>query len=219
MVKLKTAKRLVAYKAWIRDIVTAPYVQQAGWEPNYIELAGVRVSRVNLLASVVGKFVSEDGNYATITLDDGTETIRSKAFGPDVIKLKDTRIGSLVRFIGKIKNYNEETYLAPEIVREVEDPNWIIVRQLELGLPRTEQKKIVKMIPTEVAEEVIEEEGGINRTTLEIIKKLDKGQGADMTQVIKKMDLDESEAKNVLVGLLKAGECFEPLKGKLKVLE
>ena len=223
MVKLQSRKRVVSQKVWIKDLHDGEFVRGEGWNPSYIETNGKKVSRVHLLATVVSKFVSEDGNYGTITLDDGTETIRIKAFGPDVIKLKPSKIGEIVRFIGKAKEYNEEVYLSPEIGRCVEDPNWIILHKVELGKPEAgvpKPEEVKPSVPEEIAEEVIKEEDlSVQDKILNAIKEIDIGEGADMDLVIKKSEIDAPEAKSVVIGLLKSGDIYEPKKGKLKVLE
>ena len=48
--------RQVAYKVYISDILNNAYVVQQGeWEPNYVDIAGKKVSRVNIIANVVDK--------------------------------------------------------------------------------------------------------------------------------------------------------------------
>ena len=54
---------------------------------------------------------------------------------------------------------------------------------------------------------------------LGIIKDLDTGDGADLKKVIEKSGLDEEEAKNIIAGVLKSGDVFEPRKGFLKPLD
>ncbi len=220
-------KRQTAYKIWISSLTSGTYIKQEGWNPNYIEVNGKQISRVNLLATVVSKFSSEDGNYATITLDDGSDTIRCKAFGPDVFKIKEVKIGGVVRFVGKVREYNEEIHLSPEIVKIINDPNWVLVRRLELGKPIIQdkldaepqaQKTSEKKIDESVEVEVISEEN-LSTKVLEIIKGLDKENGADIKKVIEESKLEEEDAKNVIVGLLKSGDIFEPKKGFLKILE
>jgi len=244
--------RSVAYKVWISDVFSGNYVKQEGFNPNYIELDGKKVSRVNLIATVVGTFMSDDGNYGAITIDDGTETIRMKAFGPDVIRIKNAETGQLVRAVGKIKEYNDERYLAPDFVREIKDPNWIIVQKLELGTPKEVMIKPIENAiepngkPTleqsaeiktedpkpasETKEETKKETSGESTTKqssaepegmpnfIELITKLDSGDGADMAAVITECKLSEAEAKILIIDLLKQGEIYEPRKGKLKVL-
>ncbi|MBD3263236.1 hypothetical protein GF374_02550 [Candidatus Woesearchaeota archaeon] len=223
MVKLKSKKRIVSKKVWIKDLHSGEYTKTEGWNPNYIEINSEKISRVHLIATTVSKFISEDGNYGTITLDDGSETIRIKAFGPDVIKLKDSKIGKLVRFIGKVKEYNDEIYLSPEVIRNIEDPNWMIVHKLELGQPSTgttDADDVKPSVPEDVAEETIKEEDlSVQNKIVNVIKEVDIGEGAELDIVIKKSGLDVSEAKSIIIGLLKSGDIYEPKKGRLKVLE
>lgn len=214
-------KRQTAHKVWIKDLLANKFVKQEGWDPNYVEIDGQRVSRVNVLATVVGKFLSDDGNYGALTLDDGTETIRAKTFGPDVAKMKDVEVGNLLSFVGKPKEYNEEIYLAPEVIRIEDDPNWILVRKLELGKP--DENKIEKKAERgrENAGETIafDIKESPNAKLIELIKSEDKGEGADIAKIIKKSGMDELDVRNLLAGLLKSGDMFEPKKGKLKLLE
>lgn len=215
-------QRSTAYKVWISDIVGSNYIKQEGFNPNYVELDGKQVSRVNLIATVVGKFMSDDGNYGALTLDDGTETIRIKAFGPDVSRIKNAEIGRLVRAVGKIKEYNEERYLAPDFVTQIDDPNWLIVQKLELGEPKERAAQEAPAVDEPIKTGVEEETESVSYNDIpnfiELIAKLDSGDGADMDAVITESKLDTDDAKNVIVGLLKDGEIYEPRKGKLKVL-
>jgi predicted transcriptional regulator len=222
LTKLKSPKRQVAHKSWICDLLNGKFVKGEGWNPSYVELSDRKVSRINLTATVVSKFTSEDGNYGAITLDDGTETIRSKAFGPDTAKFVPVKVGAIIRFVGKVKEYNGEVYLSPEIVRPLEDPNWIIVHKLELkspasGAPAPEVMK--PSISENVAEEVIKDQDqSVQINMLDIIKGLDAGEGAEIEKVIQSSKLEQEEAKNIIIGLLKSGDVYEPRKGKLKVL-
>jgi hypothetical protein len=245
-------ERSVAYKVWISDIFSSEYIKQEGFNPNYIVLDGNNVSRVNILATVAGKFLSDDGNYGAITLDDGTETIRMKAFGPDVVRITNVEVGHLVRAVGKIKEYNNERYLAPDFAKTIDDPNWVIVQKLELGKPKepieqteqpmptlkeeptpatetpvaietptTEAPVAIETPATETPAEVTPEPTPSTEDMpnfIEIIAKLDTGEGADTEAVIGESKMNHEEAKNMIVNLLKDGEIYEPRKGKLKVL-
>ena len=229
--------RSIAYKVWISDVTSGNYTKQEGFNPNYIELDGKQVSRVNLIATVVGKFLSDDGNYGALTFDDGTETIRAKTFGPDVAKIKDAEVGQIIRIVGKIKEYNDERYLSPDFVSEIKDPNWLIVQKLELGEPKVREaptpeheqsmqaEAITEMPATEkepepVGEQAISESKTVEDMPnfIEIISKLDTGDGAEISAVIAECKLPEEEVKTFIVDLLKDGEIYEPRKGKLKVL-
>ena len=217
----KDIQRQVAYKLWINDIITSDYIKQEGWNPNYIEFKDKKVSRVNLVATVVSKYLSENGNYGAVTLDDGTETIRVKAFGPEVSKVADIKVGDIVQFIGKIKEYQEEKYLTSEVLRRVDDPNWILVRKIELKKPKISLSSIPKpKVPEKVAERKLQEDDeSISKNISDLIRKLDAGEGAQVEEVMEKSGMEPDDAKNIIIGLLKAGDVYEPKKGKLKLLD
>lgn len=198
------------------------YTKSEGWTPSFVEFEGEKYSRVAVVGSVVSKFTSEDGNYAAVTIDDGTETIRIKAFGPDVQKLSTVSVGTLVRCFGKVRQWSEEIYLAPEIVRALDDPNWLLVHKLQLGRPaaavKPEDSK--PQVSEQIAVEQLKSDAAdMHKKVLTLIKELDSGMGADMDDVAEKSGLSGEEARNILYGLLKAGDIYEPKKGKLKVLD
>jgi len=93
---------------------------------------------------IVDKFISSDERYATITMDDSTETIRCKAFVNT--KLFDGfGSGELVDIFGKLREYNGEIYIMPEIIAKA-DANFEILRILELEKIFKEQREKIKKI-------------------------------------------------------------------------
>ncbi len=131
-------ERQVAHKMDIKTANTGKYIQidrtseEDKYTPNYVEMEdGTQISRVRIMATVLDKYVSEDGNYASLTLDDTTDTIRCKIFKElDIIETIEK--GDLVDLVGKIKEYNEERYIQPEIIVRIENPNFEVLRVLEL---------------------------------------------------------------------------------------
>lgn len=131
-------ERQVAHKMDIKTVNSGKYVQidrtseENKYTPNYVEMEdGTQISRVRIMATVLDKYVSEDGNYASLTLDDTTDTIRCKIFKElDIIETIEK--GDLIDLIGKIKEYNEERYLQPEVIVKIENPNFEVLRILEL---------------------------------------------------------------------------------------
>ncbi|MCK4429477.1 MAG: hypothetical protein KAU95_03815 [Candidatus Aenigmarchaeota archaeon] len=142
-------ERQVARKLDIKTVNRGEYVQidriseETKYLPNYVEVDGVKISRVRLLATVIDKFVSEDGNYASLTLDDTTDTIRCKIFLNsnfenasqslvDLETIENIEKGIVVDIIGKVKEYNEERYIQPEVITKIENPNFEVLRKLEV---------------------------------------------------------------------------------------
>ncbi len=107
-------KRLTAQKAGIKEIINGKFVKKSGFESSYVLTnLGRRLSRVRVLGLVVDKFISPDEKYATVTLDDSTETLRCKAFVN--VKIFDgLKNGELVDVFGKLREYQEEVYVMPE---------------------------------------------------------------------------------------------------------
>jgi RPA family protein len=124
-------KRLTATKTRIKPITSGMFVAQQGLNPSYVlTLDGLRLTRVRILGTIVDKFLSESGRLAAITLDDGTDTIRVKSFNP-VSRFDPFDTGKIVDVIGKVREYQEELYLIPEIIKEVE-PDFELLRELEI---------------------------------------------------------------------------------------
>ncbi len=163
--------RSTARKVKIEDLVKGNYTQTPEGEPNYLETPwNEQLLRVNIMATIVDTFVRDDGGYATIHLDDGSETIRAKAWSEDVEEMKKFEVGELVNVIGKVREYEGEIHLVPEIIRAVENPNWELVRELEILEKR--KKLLEEGIEPEFEEE--EEETGMKTEEIEIAPASEK---------------------------------------------
>ncbi|MBU3957731.1 MAG: hypothetical protein KKB25_01520 [Nanoarchaeota archaeon] len=139
-------KRLTAKKAGISEITKGKFFKKPGFESNYVLThLGRRLSRVRVLGLVVDKFMNSDGSYSAITIDDSSDTIRCKFFGG--LKIFDgVEAGSVVDAVGKVREYNGEIYIAPEIVTKITDPNFETMRILELALITRQQKERIAKI-------------------------------------------------------------------------
>ncbi len=220
-------KRITARKSSIKEIVTGKFVKKEGFESSYVLTnMGRRLSRVRVVGLIVDKFISPDEKYATITLDDATDTIRCKVFVS--IKIFDGYVkGDPVEVFGKVREYNEEIYIMPEFVKDVE-PNFETLRKLELEkLAREQKQKIKRVLQIQkqtsdlkemktligdkmpfyeiesiveaqvMLEEEVEEKGittnEIKSHILKLIEEIDKGDGADYQELIKKSNFSENE--------------------------
>lgn len=131
--------RSTASKVKIEDLVKGNYTHSPEGEPNFLITPwDEELLRVNLIATVVDKFVRDDGGYATLHLDDGTGTIRAKAWSEGAEQMEEFEVGDLINVVGKVREYEEEIHIVPEIIREIEDPNWELVRELEILEKRKE---------------------------------------------------------------------------------
>lgn len=132
---------MTAVKLRIQDIV------QGTFEEPYVHTISGNVKEVRILGTVVDIFITDDESYISLTVDDGTETIRIKAWRHDVEKLKEYSTGDIIDIVGKIREYNEEIYVVPDVISAVSPNKWIL-RELELmkqyiegGYAEKEKKK------------------------------------------------------------------------------
>ena len=228
-------KRSTAYRIRLKNIVNSPYEKREGFNPSVIKFNNLEISRVNVIASIVGKYLTDDQNYCAITLDDGSETIRVKNFGAEVGVIKELNVGDIVRIIGKVKEYNEEKYIAGEISK-VLNPNWLIVNEIELSNQKQTETdssttdSINKAVETKtnsseneeiisISSESSDSESSIKQKILQYLKNNDNGTGVIMDQIMTSLDVSSEEVKDSLYELLKVGEIYEPKKGILKILD
>jgi RPA family protein len=205
-------RRLTAYKLNIKDIVDSVF-HKSGDRPDYVNLQDLKVSRVNLMGVMVHKFISDDGNYAAITLDDSTETIRCKLFASDskeiIEKLRDIKEGELLDIVGRVREYNEEVYISPETLIIVDDPNSEIVRKLDITRLKGKIDDL-KKAEQEEPEPTPEEESPSEDKLLELI---DKGVKS-FNDLMKESGFSEDVCKEGLSTLLSRGDIYEPKKGE-----
>ncbi|MBW2965856.1 hypothetical protein KY342_02000 [Candidatus Woesearchaeota archaeon] len=210
-------KRQLAHKARIKELINGKYVKEEGWQPNYIITNNKKqISRVNLIATIVSIPIEQDRNYQSITLDDGTGRISVRSFEQNKI-FDNIQIGDVILLIGRPREYGNEIYLLPEILKKIQDKAWIKVREIELRNKKNmiQEDKEKKEVVEEKKEEIVED---IQESTadkvINIIKENDKGEGVDFEEILKQIN-DEKTINE----LLKKGELFEVRPGRLKVLE
>ena len=146
---------MTAVRASISDITNGSFSDDDG--PHVVSPFGVELRRVVIVGFVVNKFYragDETGKkrFESITVDDGTDTIGVKVWGEeDASMLEGVKENILALVIGKVRKYNEEIYLIPEIVRELTDPNYMSLHLMErykavlnrsgISLPETEEQQ------------------------------------------------------------------------------
>lgn len=239
--------RSTAYKLKIEDLIRGRYVRPAEGGPSHLITPwGQEVLRAHLIATVVDKFIREDGGYASLRLDDGSETIRAKSWGEDVERMEKFEVGDLVEFIGKVREYEGEVHLVPEVLKQVDDPNWELVRELEIlrarrklvaegkrPKPRIEAKPEVGgrelRLPAGAEREMgaVEEleeaplpgvSDDVKKKVLLALDKLEGEKGASSIDLAAELDMSQSEIEDALRVLLADDEVFEPRAGKFKRL-
>lgn len=204
-------KRQIAYKIKISDILNGSFIRDE-FSAGYIKLNDTNISRINVIATVVYK-AEHASSYSSAVIDDGTGKILLRSFEKVDIFLK-VDVGDIVLMIGKIREFNNEKYIIPEILKKINNVGWLNVRKLELLRNKNIVNDNIKNAEAGLTEEV---NTNINEEIYSIIRKLDKGDGISIDDVIK--SCNHSEAESIINKLLESGDIFEIKPGRLKVLE
>ncbi len=198
-----TFKRQTAYRINIKQILNAEYIKKPGWDPNVIkDDFGREISRVNIVGVVLSK--SEDLNYKSITIDDGSGIISVRSFGDENL-FSNIEIGDVVCVIGRPREYSNQKYVVAEIVKRVRSKKFLELRKLEIEL---EQKMLSKKKEKEpVKADII----------YNLIKELDEGDGVSIQEIMKKT-LGIDDVEKIVKKMLENGDIYEIRKGRFKTL-
>jgi RPA family protein len=212
--------RLPAYKLPISHIMNNPYIREEGeFSPNYIQIANLKVSRTNIIGVVVSDYENN-----SLTIDDGTSKITIRAFEQTPLP-SEISVGDIINIIGRPREFSSEKYLVPEIIKKI-DKGWMEVRKLEImqqNLPSPEKKEIkqtetaIDTIKEETIEEPKENITNSHENIIDHIRKNDQGNGVEIESIISALSL--SDCEKIIESMLKEGDIFENIPGKLKVLE
>ena len=198
-------KRHIAFKLRVGDISSGkPKIE--GDRFTHLELDGKNIVRVNLIGNIVEKFESSgEKQYSFTTLDDGSGQIKLKSFGDDVEKLKNFTEGQTVLVIGVLRNFQDETYVSPEIIRE-QDPKYLVIRKLEIEKTRSSNPEFAK-----------QQMGAVKDRILGVIKNSD--QGIEVDQMVTDLrDISPEIIRQEIQKFIEEGMVFEPRPGMVKYL-
>jgi RPA family protein len=201
----KRFKRHVAYKFRIGQIMSGNQIMD-GDRLKFIDVNGMNVARVNIIANVVDKFIQEgEKKFGSLTLDDASGQIKAKVFGEDIVQFEPLNQGDTVLVVGLIRSWNNEVYLTPEIIKK-KDPAFLLVRKLEVE--RDAPKEVDRAQVAEVKDKI-----------LGMVRGAENDGGIDIDKIITDLkdhspDVINSEIKK----LLEDGIAYEPRPGKLRYL-
>ena len=204
-------KRQVAYKVRISDLLNGFFAKD-DTSAGYIKFGDVNISRVNIISNVVYKSEQEQ-NFESCIIDDGTGKILLRAFENSKLFSK-IDVGDFALVIGKIREYNNERYIIPEIIKKLDSPAWMNVWKIE----KNDFHAIQKIEPSNEKTEAVDETAlGKFDILYSLIKNLDTGEGAAIEEIIK--NSSTKDAEDAINKLLENGDIFEIKPGRVKVLE
>ena len=119
-------------------------------------------------------------------------------------------IGTIVRVIGRPREFSSQRFISPEIIKVIKDTGWLDLHKKETNGTRQQE-------PAPVVEENVEEEFTSPLTTAvyETIRSLDTGGGVDIQDIVNKHG---AGSEIVIHQLIERGEIYEIKKGRLQVL-
>jgi len=197
--------RATAYKLKIGEILAGKPVLD-GERMSFLELGDKQVIRVNIVANIIEKYVSEgEKKFAAFTLDDASGQIKARIFGDDLESFKGIEQGHTVLVIGLLRMFNNELYILPDIIRTL-DPRYLLIRKLEFenGIPKQVDKAEVKALKDNIIDAIKNAEPNNGVETEELIMTLKSFTPDMINQEIHK--------------LLEEGLIYEPRPGKLRFL-
>lgn len=209
-------KRQVAFKFKISNILAGNIISSSNL--NILEIDNKKITRVNIIANIIDKFISEgEKKYAALTVDDASGQIRIKAFGEDIEKIKMVEIGDTVLIVGNVRYFNNELYILPEILKQV-DSKWLVVRKLELEKTKPEKKQTVETekIGLDERQQNAKDSDSLRKQIIELLRKNEEG--ADVDKIIMDFNVPVGEINNVITKMLEDAEIYEPKPGRIRLL-
>ncbi|MBI2662203.1 hypothetical protein HYX11_01980 [Candidatus Woesearchaeota archaeon] len=233
MMEQKLPLRNQAIKIIISELLSGTYIQENEQNPNYLLTRNnQKIYRLNVIAIIVQKEVV--GTITNLLIDDGSGRIITRSFEENKT-IHTLNIGDVIIIIGKLRAFNQEKYISPEIIKRIY-PLWLKLRSLELKekfsnaeYPQKENTAKETNMSLEITaqenknnkeiimEETIQEEPLLPfQKIIKLIKELDCGDGVLIEEIIEKSPLNKTE--NILEKMLQNGDIFQNNPGKVKVL-
>lgn len=189
---------MTAVRASVADIVNGTFLEDDG--AHVVSPFGVELRRVALVGYIVNR-QSGQGNYMSITIDDGTETIQAKAWGTDTSTLDEVSNSMLILLVGKVRQYEGEIYIVPELATELKDPNFITLHLLERYRAMLTQGGLSIPSPAVLEESMVEStlesepsmgkgkpKGTLAKEILQYIKKNYDPQGVSIEDIVDNLE-------------------------------
>ena len=224
-------ERFPAKRLWIKHILQGSYSNE---DNSFFTIFG-KTKRVRIVATIIEKreilnpqttsnemAIDEDEASNTrleFDLDDGTGLIRAILWRVNPDLYNDFKKGNIVDVIGLLRRWKEYTSLSPEIIRKINEPNFILLRNAEI------MKKIksgeIYQIPTPSKEgsekgefsneididDLFEgdqsyENDDIKEKVYVLIENQSKdGEGINFKKLLKMLDIPEEDLRNYLKDL------------------
>lgn len=206
-------KRHVAFKLRVGDILVGKPATN-GERFSFLELGDRKIVRVNIIGNIVDKYESSgESKYISLTVDDGSGQIRIKAFGEESERLRSLTQGQTVVVIGVLRHWNDELYVSPEIVREM-NPKYLVIRKLE-----TEKDTVSGLSSSSGDVSGRQQTIAVKDRILDLIKAAESNGGVETESLLRELqEFSPTILNKEIQKLLEEGVVFEPRPGKIRWL-
>ncbi len=213
-------ERNVAHRIWLSNLCSGIYVESEGeFEPNYVQLQEERISRVNVIGTVIDKFTGESATFSSLTIDDGSAPMQLRVFKDNMRIFKNISVGDLVLCIAKPRSYQNEIYLVPDVAVKLDNPNWELLRKVELfkayGKP---QASVIQQSPQEVITIPPKNyDGSVKQRAIEIITQQGDS-GATVVFLSEQIGKPEDDTAQLIEDLVRMGLVYQDKPGYYKII-
>ncbi len=226
-------KRSPAIQCWIKHLIEAKYSKE---EKSLYTIFG-KIKRARIVGTLIdkreliaGQFADGEGSYDSVSdsdlriefdLDDTTGIIRATLWQADPEKYSEFNIGDIVDIVGLIRKWKDFVYISPEIMKKVNNPNFVLLRNAEIikTIQSGETQEIPEFsaddlenneVPSEIdVDALFEEKDDLKMNIYSVIKNSsDKGPGIKFEDLLKKIDSSEEELKKNIKILEKESKIY-----------
>jgi RPA family protein len=201
---------------YIVDLVEGKIMKEGEEQYRWVLITtnGEKIYKARINGTIVNKYFSpgdkEKKAYTTLTVDDGTDTIRLKGWEEQADYLNTFEVGNSVDVMGKLRQAEEEIYILPDSIIGITDYN------KEMYLRAKKVKRYAKknyILPTEEQLLIIH-----NQEDKEKIWNLitDSDEGIELDDIITKSKLEKATVESVIQELIRNGDIYEPTSLKFK---
>ncbi len=171
-----------AHKVWIEELREGRFEDISVNQVRYFRLPWGSVSKIRVMGLVINRWVNQEGTFAWIEVHDGSGSIQVKAWEEDIDRISDPdtgklpEIGTLVDVIGRVRSWRDSLYLYPIILVKVRDPNFILLRGLEIL-----RRKLRYRIPPRA----LDDEAEYRRTIIKLLREIGPLTVAEMADLLR----------------------------------
>ncbi|MCK4972066.1 MAG: hypothetical protein KAS52_02015 [Candidatus Heimdallarchaeota archaeon] len=173
-----------------------------------------KIYKIRINGTIVDKYHSaSDGTkkaFTTLSLDDGTATVRIKAWEETAEFLNSFILGNDVDLIGKPRSSEDEVYILPESVVLIEDSN----KELYLRAKKIKRYTKKNLIISKEVQPAPEHNQEQKEKIWVMIS--DSEEGVELEEIITKTKLDKTTVESIIHDLLNDGDIYEPSALKFK---